>query len=151
MPILHLGVIDQPYSVQRTKGRRKATASTKTTGDVAQWLEDEYHIMEHFAELHRDDITKSIDNAIAGSMETMMMGGPAELSLDSAVSEIATMMKDMITNQELDRLGFPGIPTQAALRGVNHRMAHPYARRPARPSFRDTGLFQASMTAWFDK
>jgi hypothetical protein len=36
------------------------------------------------------------------------------------------------------------------MRGVNHRFMHPYARRPSRPSFIDTGLYVANFTAWVD-
>ena len=151
---LHLGVLDQPYRFQASsrRGKRRSRASTKTTGDIATYLEDKYHVLEHFYELHQKDIAKSLEKSLAGSLETMLMGGPAPAapSFASAESEIETMMKDMISKQELDSLGYPGIPTLAALRGVNHRMLHPYARRPPRPSFRDTGLYQSSLKAWMD-
>ena len=151
---LHLGVIDQPYRTAITaasrRRRKKVSAATKTTGDVAVYLEDKYHVMEHFFELHKDGIAKSLENSLAGSLETMMMGGPATLSFGTAESEIDASFKNMLSNKELDRLGYPGIPTMAALRGVNHRMLHPYARRPSRPSFIDTGLFQASFKSWID-
>lgn len=152
MMTLHLGVADIPYNISPGTGRRrkKATAATKTTGQVAEILEDEYHILQHFAELHKEDIGKLLENSIAGALETAMMGGPATLSFADAESGIEALMKDMLTNKELDRLGYPGIPTAAALKGVSHRFAHPYARRPARPSFVDTGLMQASYKAWME-
>jgi len=50
--------------------------------------------------------------------------------------------------KEVEKLGIPGVPTKAALRGVNHRLKHPYRRRGARPSFVDTSLYMSSFKAW---
>jgi hypothetical protein len=62
MPFLHLGVA-QIFVCRTTglcyaaawakrreniKGRRKNTEVSQTTGDVAETLENKYHIMEHF-------------------------------------------------------------------------------------------------------
>jgi len=49
----------------------------------------------------------------------------------------------------MDQLGYPGIPTGAAEAGVNHRLLHPYAKdNPERPSFIDTGQYQADFKSW---
>lgn len=154
---MHLGVIDLPYAPQdigkiKIKKKAKGKFTSITTGDVAQILEDEYHVMEHFFNLHGEEISDHVGDAIKGSLETMLMGGPdtAASALESAASPIEDLFKNMISNKELDALGYPGIPTKAAQKGVNHRMKHPYAKRPARPSFRDTGLYQSSFKVWFD-
>jgi len=48
----------------------------------------------------------------------------------------------------METLGYPGVPTRAALMGVNSRLKKRRGKR--RPSFRDTGLYQASFMAWVD-
>lgn len=143
---LHLGVIDQAY----------ADASGKTTGDVAQILEDKYHIMETFAEeIGLDVIQKAIEQSARNAVETLILGGSrpgsnsANMSLTlEAEGEIESAFKLFLSQQELDYTQ-PGVPTQAALKGVSHRFKRPYLKtNPARPSFIDTGLYQSSMKAW---
>lgn len=156
MPVIHLGVVDIPYSAPparagRYRRPRKVRAGTQTTGDVAGWLEDRYHVMQHFAENDRDKIEAELSNAVQGSIETMMMGGPPRLNMAGAESEIDEMFRAFLSAKTIESFGYPGIPTKAALRGVNHRMAHPYARRAARPSFVDTGLYSASFKTWFEE
>lgn len=165
--ILHLGVIDIPYvsgpiaprrvAVRRRKGDlvpqavSLPSAGQETTGDVADILEDEYHIMETFFEVHQGDIVHALEEAIGGSLENLLLGAPAgNNSLAAAESEIAMLFKKFLSGKEMDRLGVPGVPTQAALRGVSHRFKHPYAKRAARPSFIDTGTYQANFRAWIE-
>lgn len=151
MPALHLGVSDVPYS--QSKARKKSPrASTVTTGDVAGWLEDEYHILEHFWQQHSPDVAADVENSLRGAVETMFMGGPVNFDpFGGATSEIEKRMKLFISTQEIELLGYPGIPTQAALRGVNHRKKHPYSKKnKRRPSFIDTGLMESSYKAWAD-
>jgi len=160
---LILGVVDIPYSAappaHRTykakAGLRKKAQAVKpapapsnvTTGDVAGWLEDRYHVMEIFFEEKKEDVAKALENSLAGAFETMLMGGNAAPSFSasaSAESEIDSMFQDFLSNKEMERIGYPGVPTQAALDGVSHRFKRPYAKRAARPSFIDTGLYQSS-------
>lgn len=162
---LHLGVIDQPYQSyqkpekvpQAKKGKAnkpikpKTDAATKTTGDIAEILEEEYGIMDTFAFMRLPDIAKSLENSIAGELETLMMGGrPSGNPFAGAESSIETMFKDFISKQQVESVGIRGVPTQAALDGVNHRLKHPHRKsNPRRPSFIDTGLYLASFKAWF--
>lgn len=147
---LNLGVLEQLYGTPASKERSRG-GSVVSTGQVAEWLEDEYHVMEHFFQLHQETIGKALSEDMAASLETMLAGGSTELKLGEATSQIEDMFKKMISDGELERLGYPGIPTQAALKGVNHRLRHPYAKaNPRRPSFRDTGLYQASFKAWIE-
>lgn len=161
MPLLHLGVLDQPYieptpaggkKRRRGGGPDKSQASKYTgvtTGMVAGWLEDRYHVMEHFAELHGPEIVTAVEDSLKGSIESFLMGAPVTLDVfGSATSKIEDAFKQMLSQRELDRLGYPGIPTLAAMRGVSHRFKRPYVRRPERPSFVDTGLYVASFKAW---
>lgn len=152
--ILHLGVIDLPYArAPSARQRRRGSGGTQTTGDVAGWLEDRYHVMEVFFETHRDEIGGYLAEAYAGALETALMGGAAPGRMDpssAAMTRIEDRFREFLSLREIEKMGIPGVPTGAALRGVNHRMKHPYARRAARPSFVDTGLYQSSFRAWMD-
>lgn len=142
---LHFGVIVQPY---RSPGKKTASVST---GDVAQWLEDKYGIMEAFYRVHENDVVSSIEKSLGGALENLIMGAPAGDPFGSAMGEIETAFKFFIASKEVETVGLPGVPTKAALMGVNHRLKHPYANKnPRRPSFRDTGLYMDSFKSWID-
>ena len=66
-------------------------------------------------------------------------------------ANIETRFRHFLSQKEMDSLGVPGVPTKAALAGVSHRFKHPYAKRAPRPSFIDTGLYEASFRAWVEK
>lgn len=141
MPRLILGVVDVAYS---GKG--------KTTGEVAQILEDKYHLMEHFFELHGQEIADAATESLKDFFEDQLAGSRRNyVSFKDAESTIETMFRKMIDSRELDSLGYPGIPTKAAQRGVSHRRAHPYAKRGPRPSFFDTGLYEQSFKAHIEE
>ncbi|CDY79475.1 hypothetical protein BGLT_02256 [Caballeronia glathei] len=162
---LNLGVIDIPYSnappaekvPQAKKGKAnkplkpKSSGGTKTTGDVAEILEDKYGIMDTFAYVQLPDIAKALEESIAGSLETLLMGGmPSANPFASAESKITAMFKQFLATGAIEHMGIEGVPTQAALNGVNHRLKHPYAKgNPRRESFIDTGLYQSHFLAWF--
>ena len=152
--IMHLGVIDIPYATppSASKGRKKAAApKVMTTGDVAEVLENKYHIMEIFFEdVGHDLIANAIAHSYSNAIENLVMGAPVGLSPTAeATTEIEAAFKLFLSQKELDGLQ-PGVPTEASLRGVSHRFEHPYAKRPSRPSFIDTGLYQSSFHVWFD-
>lgn len=145
---LHLGVIDMPY----------ASPGGKTTADVAQILEDKYHVMETFYEdMGPDVIQKAIEQSAKNAVETLILGGSrpgsnsANISLTlEAEGEIEAAFKLWLSQQEMDYTQ-PGVPTQAALKGVSHRLKRAQAKtNPARPSFIDTGLYQSSFRSWLD-
>lgn len=154
---LNLGVVDVPYvdaekpatQRKRIKAGKPPEPNEMTTGDVAEILEAKYHVMEIFYEMHKEDVAKDLAESVVGALETIMMGGPADLdALGGATSKIEERFRDFLTNREMEKLGYPGVPTQAALDGVNHRFKHPYAQKnKRRPSFVDTGLYQASFKA----
>ena len=156
MPTLHLGVIDVPYVEAPSKRQRKARAGTVTTGDVATWLENRYHVMEHFAQLHEQDIATDLASSLAGALESFMMGAPVSHdAFGSAASSIEDRMKNMIAMAELDALGYPGIPTQAAQdRASGKKRSSRFKRKRgtnSKPvSFYDTGLYFASLRSWID-
>lgn len=140
MTRLHLGVLVQPY---RTPGKKVRAV---TTGDVAQWLEDKYGIMEKYVDIHGDDvIAVAIENSLDGALQSLLMGGVVD-PWGSAMQKIAVDYRRFISSREAEHVGLPNVPTKAALMGVNHRLKR--GRGPRRPSFRDTGLYMNSFRAW---
>lgn len=144
---LVFGVLDVAYG--QPAGRKKAAAISKTTGDVAEILEDKYHVFEHFWQARDDKIVGAMSDDIRDFLEDRLSGARANaVNFTAAESAIGTMFQEFINTKTMDSLGYPGIPTQAAQKGVNHRLKHPYAKdNPARPSFKDTGLYMQSFRA----
>ena len=165
---LILGNVDIPYSYdvkeirekkRKVKQSRKAKARHKgsiygaegtavTTGDVATWLENRYHPYRVFIEIHENEIGDAIVDSIEGAFETFLQSGKVPKSAFAAAeSKIENRFREFITNKEMDALGYPGVPTKAALHGVDHRKKHPYKKRAPRPSFIDTGLYISTAAA----
>lgn len=138
MPVIHLGVSDLSYAT-----------GDKSTGDVAEILEGKYHIMEIFYQQHKEDIAADLEKAISGALENMMAGAPpSNKPFGSAEGVIEDRFRRFLSEAEMDRLGYPGVPTGAALSGVNHRTK--IKKGAPRPSFIDTGLYESSMVCWID-
>ena len=152
MPVLHLGVVVQPYGDRSTKKGNKITAGAPDTGDVAQWLEDKYGLMQAFFNAHEQDIAGALETSVSKALESMLMGAPVDHdAFGGGANRIEEMFKDFISSGEAEQVGIPGTPTGAAMRGVNHRFKHPYAKaNPRRVSFRDTSLFMNSFKCWVD-
>jgi hypothetical protein len=158
--VLNLGVISQPYRTpgQRQHGKtgkpgkkRKAQISAITTYDVAKILEARYHVMEVFFEAHAEEIAEMMVKAYAGALETALMRFQMPVDLAATgISQIKKAFNSFLDQGEMEQMGIPGVPTLAALHGVSHRFKHPYARRAARPSFIDTGLYESSFIAWVE-
>ena len=123
-----------------------------TTGDVAEILEAKYHVMEIYFSLHEAQIAADLEDSLSGALETLLMGGPAQThGYEGALSKIEDGFKQMLSQRELDGLGYPGIPTKAAQMGVSHRFKSGYTKnRTPRPSLIDTGLYQASFKSWIE-
>ena len=164
-----LGVIDLPYvggvhekvkraSVNaRKKGRRVADAleqisegrpqGAQTTGDVAAILEKKYHIMKLFYETRRPEIAEQLADSISDKIQDIINGAPLTGSpIDAGALIIEDWFKQFLSTQEVETLGIRDVPTTAARNGVNHRLKK--KRGPRRPSFIDTGLYQASFKVW---
>jgi hypothetical protein len=142
---LHLGFVDVPYA-------DVIPGSVSTTGDVAEILEAEYHIVENFYELKQGQISDEVELSLTGALESMLQGAPPTIdAFGEANGAIQQMFKVFLTSKEMEAMAYPGVPTQAALDGVNHRLLHPYAKaNPRRPSFIDTGLYENSFISWVD-
>jgi hypothetical protein len=140
---LHLGVLVQPY---RARGKKVGAV---TTGDVAEILEAKYGVIGAYYRVHEKDVAKSLENSLKGAIESMMLGAPIRDPWSGGMAEIDSGFRDFISSMEAEKVGIPGTPTKAALKGVNHRLKRPYAsRNPRRPSFRDTGLYMRSFRSW---
>jgi len=136
---LHLGTLVQPY---RQRGL--------TTGDIAEFLEHRYGIMNAFLRVHGDDVMDAVEESLLGALEALAMKQVVD-PWGRGMQAIEREFRDFISSREAERVGIPGTPTKAALRGVSHRLLHPYARSNARrPSFRDTGPYMNSFRAWVD-
>ena len=129
MTTLHLGVIDVAYgwaappgetTVQaglrvkrRKKKRTKARSlfgltSAITTGDVATILEDKYHLMESFYQVHEKDIGNLIVQAVAGRLENIQLGVPTGSdAFGTATNQIEDMCKKFLSTREVEHLGIP--------------------------------------------
>jgi hypothetical protein len=139
---LVLGVADVPY----------ARKGGETTAGVAHDLEARYHIMQRFASAHERFIAKQLASALPEAFENLLASGrqPQDI-FAGACSEIEERFRLFLDLRELDHAGDPGIPTQASLRGVNHRLAKPYSKdNPPRSSFIDTGEYQINFKCWVE-
>lgn len=138
---LHLGVIDMPYT-NDPKG--------VTTGDVAEILEDKYHIMAVFANMQEEVIALEMAEGLKGYLENLMMGAPDTGDpFAEGCSQIGKMFKTFLEEDEISYLGVPGTPTMAAKKGVSHRFKGK-SSGVARPSFIDTGEYESAFIAWVD-
>src|ERR1700722_15357232 len=81
MTTLTFGVNDLPYSHSDNlgtvkKGKTKGAARTSTTGEVAEILEEKYHIMETFWNIHDGEIIEDYSEALVGAFEGLLQGSP---------------------------------------------------------------------------
>lgn len=146
--ILHLGVVDLPYVKAQVGPAQQLGAAS--TGDVATILEAKYSVMQTFFILHEQDVATAMEKSMAGALENLLLGAPAAPNLFMAAeSDIDKQFRKFIASGEIETAGIDGVPTQAALDGVNHRKKKPRTGK-RRVSFRDTGLYMNSFKAWVD-
>jgi hypothetical protein len=127
--------------------RPRKSAGGQTTGDVATILEAKYHVMEIFYEVNEQAIADDLAEAMAGSLENLLMGArPTEEPFAAGLADLETRFKQWLEQKGMDDTGTPGVPTKASLMGVSHRFKT--KRGPARPSFIDTGLYESAFKAW---
>ena len=118
----------------------------ETTGEVAQFLENKYHVEEIFFEENQDKIAEWLAEHMADAIDTLVATGnpPEHLFPVEGIPEIQKAFNDFIDTKQMDGIQ-PGVPTAASLKGVNSRGK---TLNPGRPSFRDTGNFEQSFRAW---
>ena len=132
---LHLGVIEIPYD-----------EGDQNTGEVAEFLEARYQIMQHFFSYNESNIISLLENSIAGNLENIIAGAPPSSDpFAEAMSEIHNLFVIFLQSKDLDGR-VVGVPTMRALKGIRRRLKN--KRGQPRESFIDTGLYMASMRAW---
>ena len=105
--------------------------------------------MRVFYEQHKSDVALALEGSLAGALENLLMGAPSSVSpLGEGESKIQAAFQKFLSEKEMDRLGYPGIPTKASLMGLSHRFKGKHGS--PRPSFIDTGLYETSFKAWVD-
>lgn len=173
MKELVLGVVDVPYDnggkraapklakkgkVPRAKAKQVAEeegvppssgSSATTTVQVANWLESRYHVMEVFYLEHQDSITQALVNSLEGALENLYMGAPPGDPFAGAEQVVVADFRKFLLTGEIETLGYPGVPTQAALerRSLRFKSGRAGAQRP---SFIDTSTYEMSMRAWVE-
>ena len=147
--ILNLGVVDIPYTDH---------TSSETTGDVATWLEDKYHVMEIFYDMHQGDIIEALESDICAALENTLAGHPSKGDVFlGAYGKIENEFHKYLDGEEM-KGHVDGVPTQAALKGISsrfkkgknniYRKGKTIATGVARPSFIDSGLYRQMFKAW---
>lgn len=149
--ILVLGVVDVAYS------DANGGDATKTTGDVAEGLEERYQPMATFFESRKEKIAGILADSMANSLEVLFQTGnpipPDSVTLTyEGDQKIEAEFRAFIYSNEMaiaHKLLTGDDLSAAASAVVNHRKKHPYAKaNKARPAFVDTGLYVQSFRAW---
>lgn len=163
---LVFGVVDIPYVEYDDQGRpkkakkvskkRKATKPIKpkmpksvSTGDVAESLEKRYHIMREFYRMNEEFIHTEVVRSLEGAIVNLIISGilpEGQTGLDEAHEAIAERFRKFLDAEDMAASGVSGVPTRAALEGINHRLK--LMKGPRRPSFIDTGQYQAAFKSW---
>jgi len=138
---LHLGVLELPHPGGEKTGL--------TTGDLAEILERRYGLYSVFLDANLEKIEEQVAESLADAIDNMVAGAPApENPFAGAEQAVARDFINYLDTSEIEKIGVRGTPTEAALRGVNHRLKKNKGAR--RPSFIDTGTLRAATTAWVD-
>lgn len=136
---LNLGVVDVSY----VDGD-----GTTTTGDVAGYLENQYHVMRIFLEENGDFIHERITNSVVGAIESIEQGKRVpRLDLKPAMGDIEERFRDALDSGELhDVLPASQKVSDATLKtNLRKKIVNQDEMRQA---FIRSGLFQSSFRAW---
>lgn len=157
MASLTFGVLEVAYS----DAHGPANGPT-TTGDVAEILEQRYHVMQTFYDLRKGRIAEFLADGMATVLQDLVSGRTratirtaATMGRGSAMYDAAQRIehefRSFLDANEMQKLAIAlnGAPiSAAAANGVNHRKKRPYVKKnKARPAFIDTGLYRASFRA----
>lgn len=133
---LIFGVNNIPYGTDKT-----------TTGDVANWLENKYGIMNAYVGMNKKFIGMEVMQEILGVKNR---------GVQHDMSAIASSLKQAISMQAFNGV-LPGVPTKASRMGISSRFKNGKRRGKskvsgvARPSFIDSGLYQGSIRVMLDE
>lgn len=134
--ILHLGVDDLPY----------AEKGSDTTGDVAEWLENKFGVMQIFADDNQAKIAAYLEDGLAGAMESVLAGAPENFDVfGSAMNKIKARFSDFI---DLEESGVVTKAKQAPKSGP--RKKRQYRKVDAKTTFVESGGYRNSFMAWVE-
>lgn len=153
---LVMGVVDIAYS--------DAQSGNKTTGEVAQILENKYHVMETFYVVREDKIADYLAGSLSNAIADAVSGRRSNQSpFDDGMRDIEAEFRDFLDANEMSRLvaglsegesaAFDWSKTfsSAANAGVRSRFKNRQNNNGGpRPVFVDTGLYQESFRAWVE-
>lgn len=123
-----------------------------TTGDVAGYLEDEYHVMRTFLELNEDFIKDAITDQFAGMIESMSQGRPvAPFNLGFASGKIEERFRNFLDSGEMNTLIGSHAVSDKTLKTSSRRKSGKLPEGQQRQAFVDTGLYSASFRVWLSK
>lgn len=137
---LVFGEVKMPYDTKN---------GTADTVDVARILEAKYGLFTAFYTKHKSDITQLLIESLEGALENLHMGGVAPANpFEGAMQKLQEMFRQFLFTAEIEQMGITGVPTKAALKGVNHRLKNKRGNR--RPSFVDTGTMELAFRSWIE-
>ena len=117
--------------------------------DVANILEGKYGLFSEFAKDQHDVITKAMHDSVSSAVTNLLAGAPPGMDpFAQGCSEIDAAFQRFLDTSRIEKLGVAGVPTGAALKGVNHRKKKNRGAR--RPSFIDTGILRTNFVSWVD-
>lgn len=137
--IINFGVINQVYDYGEDPG--------KTTFEVAEDLEQRYGIMRTFYNLHKAQVQREVVRLLTNQLADAIQFD-APMHDEALLSETVARFQLFLTSHEVEHQGIKGVPTLAALEGVNSRLKT--RDDPGRPSFIDGGLYETSFMAWVE-
>ena len=145
MATLELGVLDQAYS--HIEGH---STKVTTTYEVAQILEDNYHVMGTFYALKQEKIANFLADSIGNAFQDRIQGRTIGRSPTyDAEQKIEALFRSFLDANEMNKLSIAltGIAISAvAARGYSKRRK----RNPlGRPAFIDTGTYRISFRCIF--
>ncbi len=139
--ILNLGVKNVAYSDPDAKG-------TTTTGEVAEILESEYHVMGVFYELHRKEITEAVVSELQDRLDSFLEGNLRKTQ-NMPVGGLESAFRDYLAQDEWQKTtGHAIAVAQAGMSARFKDKRNTKKKRGARPAFVDSGLYRRSFRAW---
>lgn len=135
-----------------------------TSYGLGKILEEKYTLFSSYVDMHKKDIEHELCEALVGAFETYQATGHiAKQPFDAAGQELSLGLKKFIYEEELAGK-VSGVPTQAALEGISTRTMNGKVPKKVRggqkfkkvrtgvrrPSFIDTGIFEASTKVWIE-
>lgn len=136
-----------------------------TSYDLGKILESKYGLFSNFYKLHEKDIGEDIDSAFSKAVDSVMNGDERSAvgQIMKAGEKITDKLHNFISLREIEKMGIPGVPTEAALLGLSLRtkndkpigkakkgVKYKQVKGPRRPSFMYSGVFEASLKAWIE-